>query len=42
MKSLKNLWINFWGNNYRVYEDDKEVYRILIYHKKIYIKKVGR
>ena len=37
MKKLKRLWINFWGNRYRVFEDDKVIKEILIYHRRIYI-----
>ena len=33
------MWINFWGNRYRVYKDDKEIYELLIYKKRIYVVK---
>lgn len=31
-------WKLFWGNQYKVYNNDKNIiYRILVYHKKIYL-----
>ena len=41
MKKLKKLWINFWGNKYRVYKDDKEIYRAIVYGKKVYVEEVN-
>ena len=37
IKKIRKLWISFWGNRYRVFEDDKLINEILIYHKRIYI-----
>lgn len=37
LKKIRKLWISFWGNRYRVFEDDKLINEILIYHKRIYI-----
>lgn len=37
MKQLKKMWVSFWGKRYWIYEDEKELCEILIYHHKIYI-----
>lgn len=37
---MKKLWISFWGNRYWVYEDDKREKELLIYHRRIYVKKI--
>lgn len=38
-KKIKVLWRNFWGNRYRVYENGVLTKELLIYHRKIYVKK---
>lgn len=37
MKRFLWKWKLFWGDCYKVYNDDKLIVQILIYHKKIYI-----
>ena len=37
IKKISWIWKNFWGSIYRVYEDDKKIKEILIYHKRIYL-----
>lgn len=41
LKKIRKAWINFWGNRYRIYEKDREIYNVLIYHKRMYLTKVG-
>lgn len=40
MKWLKKHWISFWGRQYRVYKNDKEIYRALIYKRKVFVEEV--
>lgn len=37
LKQIKYLWMNFWGQRYRVYKNNDLIKEILIYHKRIYI-----
>lgn len=34
---IKDKWIRFWGNTYKIYDDNKEICRLLVYHKTVYI-----
>lgn len=40
VKKLRSLWRNFWGSKYRIYEDGVLTNELLIYHRKIYLKKL--
>ena len=40
LQKFKVLWRNFWGTRYWVYEDDKREKELLIYHRRIYAKKI--
>lgn len=40
LQKFKVLWRNFWGTRYWVYEDDKREKELLIYHRRIYVKKI--
>lgn len=40
VKKLQSLWRNFWGSKYRIYEDGVLTNELLIYHRKIYLKKL--
>lgn len=37
LKKFKIVWRNFWGTRYKVYEDDKLIQEVILYHKKFYI-----
>lgn len=39
-KKLRNIWRGFWGRKYRIYENDVLTNELLIYHRKIYLKKL--
>lgn len=39
-KKLRNIWKDFWGRKYRIYENDVLTNELLIYHRKIYLKKL--
>lgn len=39
-KRFKDIWKNFWGTKYWIVQDNKKTKEILVYHKKIYIKKI--
>lgn len=36
------LWRNFWGTKYWIVEDNKKTKEILLYHKKLYIREIGK
>ncbi len=36
-KRFKIGWRNFWGTRYRVYENEKLIQEVILYHKKFYI-----
>jgi len=36
MKKFLKIWINFWGHRYRIFQNDRVIKEILIYHKRIY------
>lgn len=37
MRNFSWKWKLFWGNCYTIYDDNKIINKILIYHKKIFI-----
>lgn len=38
--NFKDIWKNFWGTKYWIIDNNKKVMEVLIYRKKIYIKKI--
>ena len=37
LKRFKTGWRNFWGTRYRVYENEKLIQEVILYHKKFSI-----
>lgn len=37
LKRFKTGWRNFWGTRYSVYENEKLIQEVILYHKKFYI-----
>ncbi len=37
LRRFKIGWRNFWGTRYRVYENEKLIQEVILYHKKFYI-----